>query len=237
MESFDKVLYDIRPSIFMLQESKRKTGSGKMKAKNLDNFQVFELIREKSKEEGGKGLGGGGLAIGALHDLKPVLIRQGNDQVECITIEVTAGQTKFRCVNGYGPQLGDPKQRKSDFWNYLDKEVIEAEEEHLGLVIQIDSNCWAGSLIIPNDPNVQNANGKLLELFLSRNKEIHLVNSLNLCEGTITRKRLTDNLNEQAAMDLFLVNQRLLPVVSKMHVDEQGEHQLSNFHGINHNKK
>ena len=63
------------------------------------------------------------------------------------------------------------------------------------------------------------------------------MNSLNLCEGTITRKRLTDNLNEQAAMDLFLVNQRLLPVVSKMHVDEQGEHQLSNFHGINHNEK
>jgi hypothetical protein len=38
-------------------------------------------------------------------------------------------------------------------------------------------------------------------------------------------------------MDLFLVNQRVLPVVSKMHVDEQGEYQLSNFHGINHNKK
>ena len=54
---------------------------------------------------------------------------------------------------------------------------------------------------------------------------MHLVNSHELCKGTITRKRLTDNRSEQAAMDLFLVNQILLPVVSKMHVDEQGEHQ------------
>ena len=54
MESFDKVLYDIRPSIFMLQETKRKKCSGKMKTNNLDNFQVFELRREIFKEEGGR---------------------------------------------------------------------------------------------------------------------------------------------------------------------------------------
>ena len=95
----------------------------------------------------------------------------------------------------------------------------------------------AGNALIQNDPKVQNANGKLLELFLNINKGMHLVNSHELCEGTITRKRLTDNRNEQAAMDLFLVNQILLPVVRKIHVDEQGEHQLSNFHGIHHNKK
>ena len=77
------------------------------------------MRREISKEEGGKGLCGGSLAIGALHNSKPVLVRQGDDQAECITIEVTAGQTKFPCVNGYGPQLGDPKERKFKFWNYL----------------------------------------------------------------------------------------------------------------------
>ena len=221
----------------MLQETKRKIGCAKMKAKNLENFQVFELKREKSKEKGGKGLSGGGLAIGALHELKPVLVRQGDDNTECITIEVTAGQTRFRYVNGYGPQLGDQKERKYSFWNYLDKEVLEAEEEQIGIVIQMDSNCWAGHELIPNDPNSQNANGKLLELFLRRNKGIHLVNSLELCEGTITRKRLTENRKEQAAMDLFLVSQNMLPMVVKMHVDEQGEHQLSNYYGINHNQK
>ena len=237
MDSFDKVLYDIQPSIFMLQETKRKVGCAKMKAKNLENFQVFELRREKSREEGGKGLCGGGLAIGALHDLKPVLVRQGDDDTECLTIEVTAGQTRFRCVNGYGPQLGDPKERKCKFWNYLDNEVIEAGEEQIGLVIEIDSNCWAGRELIPNDPNMQNANGKLLQLFLQRNEGMHLVNSHELCEGLITRKRLTENRQEQSAMDLFIVCDRILQYMVNMHVDEQGEHQLTNFYGKRHNQK
>ena len=72
-----------------------------MKASNLTNYQVFELRREKSIREGGKGLNGGGLAVGALYDLNPVLIRQGNDEVECMTIEVTTGNTRLRCMIGY----------------------------------------------------------------------------------------------------------------------------------------
>ena len=63
---------------------------------------MFELRREKSVQEGGKGLDGGGLAVGALHNLSPVLIRQGSDEVECITVEVTTGVTRLRCVVGYG---------------------------------------------------------------------------------------------------------------------------------------
>ena len=237
IESFDKVFFDIQPSIFVLQETKRRLHVPKMRAKNLEKYQVFELRRENTKEEGGKGLNGGGLAVGALHELKPILVRQGNDKVECITIEVTAGTTKLRCVNGYGPQMGDTKERKDMFWDYLDREVVEAEESNVGLVIEIDSNCWAGSALIPNDPNTQNSNGKLLELFLHRNKEICLLNSLSICEGLITRKRMTENRQEKSAIDLFLVCRRILPLVTKMHVDELGEHQLSNFNGIRHNKK
>ena len=46
-----------------------------------DNTNTFYI---KEKELGGKGLEGGGLAIGVLHDLKPVLTRQGDDDAECI---------------------------------------------------------------------------------------------------------------------------------------------------------
>ena len=95
MQAFDKVLFDIHPSVFMLQETKRKTYAPKINAKNLLNYQVSELRREKTKEEGGKGLSGGGLAVGALQDIKPVLVRQGDDNVECLTIEISAGQTKI----------------------------------------------------------------------------------------------------------------------------------------------
>ena len=114
MQAFDKVLFDTHPSVFMLQETKRKLHAPKMNAKNLENYQVFELRRERAREEGGKGLNGGGLAVGALHDLKPMLVRQGDDDVECLTIEITAGQTKIRCVNGYGPQLGDTREKKTN---------------------------------------------------------------------------------------------------------------------------
>ena len=151
------------------------------------------------------------------------MVRQGDDEVECITIEVKAGSTRIRCVNGYGPQLGDTQKRKEMFWKYLDREVVEANYEDLGLVIEIDSNCWAGNNLIPKDPNIQNSNGKLLEMFLNRNKGIHLVNSLPICKGLITRKRQTNNRNEKAVLDLFMVCSKMLPLVIQMDVDEQGE--------------
>ena len=184
------------------------------------------MKREKSISEGGKGLNGGGLAVGALHALNPVLLRQGNDEVECMTVEVTTGLTRLRCVIGYGPQLTDSPTRKENFWKYLDKEVINAQEEGVGIIIEIDSNAWAGKGILPNDPNNQNNNGKHLEEFLRRNKNITLVNALPLCEGSITRKRITKCLNEKSILDLFMVCDQVLPHVTRMHVDEIGEHQL-----------
>ena len=235
MDSFDKLLFDLQPSIWMMQETKRKIMYPKMKTNNLNNYQVFELKREKTKEEGGKGLSGGGLAVGALHDLMPVLVRQGNDDVECMTVQVTTGPTTFRCVVGYGPHKDDGPERKHGFWNYLDQEVEDARSQNVGLVIQIDSNAWAGKEIIPNDPNPQNSNGKLLKMFLERNNKITLVNSLQLCQGLITRKRRTVNTYEQSVLDLFFVCDKMLPFVSKMHVDEQGTHQLTNF-SHKHNK-
>ena len=127
----------------MLKESKRRVNAPKLKATNLCNYQVFELKRKKTAEEGGKGLSGGGIVVGALHDLRPVLMRQGDDEVESLTIEVTAGITKMRCVNGYRPQLSYSKERRETFWNYLDREVVDAEEKDIGLAIEMDSNSWA----------------------------------------------------------------------------------------------
>ena len=79
----------------------------------------------------------------------------------------------------------------------MDQEVCSAKEEGAGLIIEIDSNAWAGKQLIPRDPNTQNSNGKLLENFLKRNRNMTLVNALPLCEGTITRKRITKCLNKQ----------------------------------------
>ena len=59
------------------------------------------------------------------------------------------------------------------------------------MIIQIDSNAWAGQHINPKDPNPQNANGKLLQQFLQSNPALTVVNSLQSCEGSITRHRKT----------------------------------------------
>ena len=76
--TFKKVIDNLQPSIFFIEESKFRE-EGKFK---LENFLIFELVRE-SKD------GGGGLAIGCLKDLKPVLARKGNDAIEAMTVNIS----------------------------------------------------------------------------------------------------------------------------------------------------
>ena len=200
-----------------------------MKCDNLVNYQTFELKREKERECGGKGLGGGGLAIGVLHDLKPVLTKQGNDDAECMSVIVKTVPMDVLCVVGYGPQLGDTNDRKSKFWKYLSQEAMFAEEKGIGIIFQLDSNAWAGGNIIPGDPNPQNTNGKLLEIFLKAHPALTVINSLQSCRGLITRHRKTIKGEEKSILDLFIVCQRILPHVKHMQIDHEGKHWLSNF--------
>ena len=78
MFTFKKVLRDLKPSVFFVEETKFKE-EGQLK---LDNFSIFELTR-KSKD------GGGGLILGAIKELNPVLVRKGTDYVEAISIDMT----------------------------------------------------------------------------------------------------------------------------------------------------
>ena len=72
MATFIKVLTDLNPSVFFVQESKLKE-EGKL---NFNNYVLFEMIR-KNRE-------GGGLLLGCIKELKPVLVRRGSDDVEAI---------------------------------------------------------------------------------------------------------------------------------------------------------
>ena len=42
-------------------------------------------------------------------------MRQGDDDTECLSIEIVVGNRQIRCVAGYGPQLGDSIERKDIF--------------------------------------------------------------------------------------------------------------------------
>ena len=68
--------------------------------------------------------------------------------------------------------------------------MVEATNSEAGLLFHFDGNLWAGKSIILYDPREQNINGKLFEQFLDRNPHLNVVNSMDLCGGLITRKRL-----------------------------------------------
>ena len=225
LDTFDYALKSLKAKLFFVQEVKQQN-IGNISTDYLKNFQLFELVRKEQR------VSGGGLMIGVDKELKALQVRQGDDEVECLSVVVSVGGTDIRAVCGYGPQSRDTAARKSLFWEYLDTEVELAETNKQILVIQLDSNCYAGSRIIPNDPNSQNKNGKYLSQFLERNQTLTIVNSLPLCDGIITRQRKTTLQDEKAILDLFIVCDKTLPYIKSMKVDEIGEFRLTNFHGF-----
>ena len=112
-----------------------------------------------------------------------------------------------------------------------------ANSNNAGLVIQLDGNLWAGQNLIPGDPRPQNRNGKLLENFLKRNPHLYIVNSLPICQGLITRRRLKDGVKEESILDFFIVCSRILPHITKMVIDEEKKYILTNYKTAKKNGK
>jgi hypothetical protein len=226
-QSFNKLINDLSPSAFFLQETKLS----KKQKFNIENsdYTIFRLAREKT--------GGGGLALGALNDLKPVLLKEGDDETEAISIQIEVTKLKVRLVVGYGACDSDrqakklktsQKERKMKLWQFIENEVIEAETNEQGLIVQIDANAYVGSEIVKNDPKPQNPNGKLFADFLERNPSVIVVNNLDLCKGLITRVRKTIHKSEEAVLDFFLINSLMLPFLVEMKVDIYDKYTLTN---------
>ena len=226
LSTFHKVINDLKPSVFFIQETKLKE-EGHVK---IDDYVIFEKLRSTKKN-------GGGLAIGAKPELNPIWVREGDKDVETLSIDIFVKNIKIRCCTGYGPQEGEIKEKKELFWEYLDNEVIEAKNAGSGLIIQMDGNLWAGSEIIKNDPRPQNSNGRLFKQFLDRNPNLTVVNNLNLCEGLITRARVCNGKLEESVLDFFIVCNLVLPFVKKMVVDEEKRHVLTNYEHVRHGGK
>ena len=180
---------------------------------------------------------GGGLAIGVTTDLESTLIREGDDQTEAMSVQVVVGNLPIRVINAYGPQENALKEKKEKMWGFLDEEVNQAEVGGHGLIIQMDGNLHAGSNLIKDDPNPQNQNGKMFVEFLERNPALIVVNTLDLCEGLITRKRVLETRIEEAVLDFFIVNERMRPFLKKMIIDEDRSFCLSNFAQYGKNKR
>ena len=85
----------------------------------------------------------------------------------------------------------------------------------------MDGNLWAGKEIISKDSRPQNRNGRVFEQFLERNPNLNVVNSLNLCEGLITRGRSRNGIIEESVLDYLIVCDLISPSVTRMVIDEK----------------
>ena len=227
IKSFDDVLGRLKPHIWMVQETKLKPHEN-IQCGALGDYQVFSLSRQKSQ--------GGGVAIGVNKMFESTLIREGDDDTEVISVLVVVGNIPIRVIAAYGVQENALKEKKDKFWDFIENEVREAEQNGEGIIIEMDGNLHAGELV-KNDPNPQNVNGKLFLQFLRRNGTLAVVNSMNICEGVITRQRQLESKLEQAVLDFYIVNDKVAPFIKRMVVDENKEYCLSNFAQQKKNKK
>ena len=219
LATFKKVVTEQDVNVFFLQETKAKT-TGTFK---LENFIIFEKVRTNQD-------GGGGIALGCQKDLCPVWVREGDKNVETISVNISIRSMSIRLCSAYGPQEDDNVDIKEAFWKYIDEDVIQAEHTGSGFVLQMDGNLWAGSEIVPGDPRKRNRNGKLFSEFLARHPALSVVNALPQCTGLITRRRqLMNGKQEESVLDFFVVCKQVLPHVMSMLVDEKKKYVLTNY--------
>ena len=103
-----------RPSCITVQETK-------LRSKNLKvpGYQVFLKNR--------KGFGGG-LLTAVEENLAPVLI--SSPESEILVVQTKVGHLNVRIINAYGPQETESKQVILDFWQEVEKQIINAKDEN-----------------------------------------------------------------------------------------------------------
>ena len=96
----------------------------------------------------------------------------------------------------------------------------------------MDANAKVGCEIIKNDPNKLSGNGVFFLDFVERNNLV-IGNATHLCEGTITRSRVTINGHEKSVLDYFVMCQQLYLLSSSMKIDEARTMVLTRYSKIN----
>ena len=89
LTSFDNVLKSLTPTVFFLQETKFRR-KGRINTECSKKYRIFELIRSEK--------GGGGLAIGALPEVNPNVVSEGDEETEILVVQVEVNGLPIRCV-------------------------------------------------------------------------------------------------------------------------------------------
>ena len=101
----------------MLQETKLKPNE-EIKCASVDDYQVYYLNRQNMQ--------GGGIALGVNKSIESTLINEGGDNTEILSVKIQMENMKVRAITAYGTQENAPKNKKNNFWDYIEREVIDA---------------------------------------------------------------------------------------------------------------
>ena len=164
--------------------------------------------------------------IGVHKALSPFLITEVNDPFELLVVEIKVGKREIRLISGYGPQESWLPEQREPFILALEEEVIKADLAGKSVIIEADFNSKLGKQFIPNDPHTQDKNGKLLANIIMR-QNLCVANGLRVCEGVITRKRVTTQRTEESAIRFVLVSEDLIDKIEAVSIDEKREHVLT----------
>ena len=218
-ESFFNLLDDEKPSIFTIQETKLK----REKQIEKPGYKIFEKIRENKS--------GGGIMIGietGLSRKEPVIIFNGDKEVEMMLIEISLDSMNLRIMTAYGPQEDALPDTINNFYQKLEEEIMKCEEDDCGLIIEMDANAKLGSELIEGDPNPMSGNGKILWGIVQRRNCV-VVNGTPRCSGVLTRSRTREGRKEESVLDYIIVNQKAEPFLQEMKIDEKKEKVLTRY--------
>ena len=186
----------------------------------IPGYQIFEKIR--------KNKGGGGLLTAVDEDLDPVLVANTKDDTEILAVEAKIGSKKIRILNGYGPQEDDDIQEILNFWQEMEVEILKAKDDECLIIIEMDANAKIGKPFIRMDPNQMSNNGRImLDMFERQN--LVIANTLEMCDGTITREIIVENKAEKSAIDYIVMCEELLEHLIEMSIDESRINVLSRY--------
>ena len=206
-------------AMFHYSQSKKPILTKKASLK-LDNYEIFEAIRKKSK---------GGSMIGAHKALKPVLIKEHSDEYELIVIEIKIRNREIRVITGYGPQESWNEEQRIPFFVALEEEIVKAELFGKSVILEMDSNSKLGPSFIKSDPHSQSPNGKILSEMIIR-QGLVVVNGLdNKCTGAITRMRVTKDNTKRSIIDHVIITEDMEEDLESLVVDEERNHVLTRF--------
>ena len=224
LESLEIAIEHFKASIVTIQETKlRRAGSLKLKG-----YQIYETFRTGGVE-------GGGLLTAVDDNINSVLISVGNDEnIEILVVQANVWDYNIRIINAYGPQEDDSPTKIINFWQEIEEAVLAAKDSNCFVLIQLDANAKIGMENLKNDPHNITANGKIM-LDIIKRQNLIVANTLELCNGLITRERVTKAGIEKSIIDYVIICQKLKnhllevtiePMFSQntqLHVGKKGE--------------